>query len=170
MGLVGYSAVGRLVGRLLSAFGATVSAYDPYVTDYSDGVHKVDTLDELLAGSQILSLHQRLTPQTRNMIGAAELAKLPEGAIVINTARGGVLDYEALYEALNSGHLAGAGLDVFDTEPVPKGSRLLDLPQVVATPHIAGCSRQVADTAARICAAEVERFLSGKPPANPASP
>ncbi|HZE39341.1 MAG TPA: 2-hydroxyacid dehydrogenase [Stackebrandtia sp.] len=172
VGLIGYSAVGRRVARLLSAFGATVLAYDPYVdrSDFADGVVKVDDLEALLAASRIVSLHQRLTPQTRGMIGAAQLAAMPRGSVLINTARGGVLDYDALCDALDSGQLGSCGLDVHPTEPLPLDSRLRRTPNVVLTPHIAGCSRDVATLAATICAGETGRWLRGEPLAHCANP
>ncbi|REF36976.1 2-hydroxyacid dehydrogenase [Thermasporomyces composti] len=170
VGLVGYGAVGRLVGRLFTAFGARVLAYDPYVADMEPGVTKVEDLSELLAASDIVSLHQRVTPETRGQIGAAEIARMRRGAVLINTARGAVLDYDALCDALDSGHLAAAGLDVYATEPLPPDSRLLRTRNVVLAPHIAGCSREVAERAARICAAEVGRWLRGEPLRNCANP
>ncbi|ADD43721.1 2-hydroxyacid dehydrogenase [Stackebrandtia nassauensis] len=172
VGLIGYSAVGRLVARLLTAFGATVKAYDPFVdaSRFEPGVEKVDDLETLLATSQIVSLHQRLTPQTRGMIAAEQLAAMPRGSVLINTARGGVLDYEALCDSLDAGHLGGAGLDVHPTEPLPADARLRRTPNVVLTPHIAGCSREVAKLAATICAAEVGRWRRGEPLANCANP
>lgn len=172
VGLIGYSAVGRLVARLLTAFGAKVSAYDPYVDEsrFDPGVTKVGDLEQLLAGSRIVSLHQRVTPQTRGMIGAAQLAAMPRGAVLINTARGAVVDYEALCDALDSGHLGGAGLDVHPVEPLPLGHRLHTTPNVVMTPHVAGCSREVAQLAAKICAGEVGRWLRDEPLANCANP
>lgn len=172
VGLIGYSAVGRLVARLLTAFGATVQAYDPYVDEagFEPGVTKVADLETLLATSRIVSLHQRLTPQTRGMIGAAQLAAMPRGSVLINTARGGVLDYDALCDALDSGHLGAAGLDVHPVEPLPAGHRLRRTPGVVLTPHLAGCSREVAELAATICAAEAGRWRRGEPLANCANP
>lgn len=172
VGLVGYGAIGRIVARILTAFGAQVLTYDPKAPSDAFGpeVTRVDDLTELLRASQVVSLHARLTPETEGMIGAAELALLPKGAVLVNTARGGLLDYDALCDALDSGQLAAAGLDVFPAEPVPNGSRLLTTPGVITAPHIAGCSREVAARAARICADEVLRWLEGKPPAHCANP
>jgi D-3-phosphoglycerate dehydrogenase len=94
------------------------------------------------------------------MIGAKELARLPRGAVLVNTARGGLLDYDAVVDALESGHLGGAGFDVYDEEPLPATSRLLTAPRVVLTPHLAGATRQTAERAARLAAAEVATYLS----------
>lgn len=172
VGLVGYGAIGRIVARILTAFGARVLTYDPKAPPDAFGpeVTRVDDLDELLGVSQVVSLHARLTAETENLIGAAQLAAMPRGAVLVNTARGGLLDYDALCDALDNGHLAAAGLDVYPAEPVPEGSRLLTTPGVVTAPHIAGCSREVAARAARICADEVARWVDGTPPAHCANP
>ncbi|MGH3647074.1 MAG: 2-hydroxyacid dehydrogenase [Micromonosporaceae bacterium] len=170
VGLVGYGAIGRIVGRLFTAFGASVLTYDPYFSAVEPGITKVDDLGDLLAASQVVSLHQRVTDETRGQIGAAEITRMPRGSVLINTARGAVLDYRALCEALDSGHLAAAGLDTYAVEPLPPDHRLLRTPNVVMAPHVAGCSREVAERAAGICAAEVGRWLRGEPLANCANP
>lgn len=170
VGLVGYGAVGRRVGRLFVAYGARVLAYDPHVADLEPGVTRVGELAELLAAAQVVSLHQRVTPETRGQIGAAEIALMPAGSVLVNTARGAVLDYDALCDALDSGHLAGAGLDVYPVEPLPAGHRLLRTRNLVLTPHIAGCSRDAARRAGRLCAAEVGRWVRGEPLTNRANP
>lgn len=170
VGLVGYGAIGRRVARLLTAFGARVLVYDPYVEDVEPGVTRVDDLTTLLRESRVVSLHQRVTPETRGMIGAEQLRQMQPGAALINTARGAVLDYDALCDALDDGHLAAAGLDVYAAEPLPADSRLLRAPNLVLAPHIAGCSKEVAERAARICAAEVGRWVRNEPLANCANP
>lgn len=165
VGLVGCGAVGSRVARALGALGARVHVYDPYADQ--DVLREVGTpvasLDELLRRSDVLSLHARLTPETRGLIGARELALLPGGAVVVNCARGALLDEDALCDALESGRLAAAGLDVFAVEPPPPGSRLRSAPRLVMTPHLAGANTSVAHNAARIAAAEVGRFLRGEP-------
>ncbi|MCW4354304.1 2-hydroxyacid dehydrogenase [Hoyosella sp. YIM 151337] len=164
VGLVGYGAIGRRVARILKGFGATVLVYDPYVS--ADSVTDVDELvelDELLRRSQIVSLHARLTKENAGMIGAKEIAAMPPGSVIVNCARGGLLDYGAVCDALDSGHVFAAALDVFPEEPIPAGSRLLTTPGIVMTPHLAGASKQTAHNAAKICAAEVGRFLRGEP-------
>jgi len=97
------------------------------------------------------------------MIGAAQIGALPRGAVLINCARGALVDYDAVCDALDSGRLFAAGFDVFPVEPIPAGSRLLRTDGIVMTPHLAGASRETAHNAARITAAEVARFLAGKP-------
>ncbi|MET9800975.1 2-hydroxyacid dehydrogenase [Streptomyces sp. NPDC006368] len=171
VGLVGFGAIGSRVARVLVAMGATVLVHDPYVKPEAvDGIAQLVPLDELLSRSRIVSLHARVTEETTGMIGAAEIASMPRGAVLVNCARGALVDYEAVCDALDSGRLAGAGFDVFPVEPVPAGARLLSTPGVVLTPHIAGASRQVAHKAARIVAAEVGRFLRGEELAHCANP
>jgi D-3-phosphoglycerate dehydrogenase len=163
VGVVGYGTVGARVARLLCAFGASVLVYDPYVSASSPGVTQVDELSDLLARAQILTLHARASEETEGMIDADALAALPHGAVVINAARGSLLDYDALFDALEVGRLGGAGLDVHPAEPVPENSRLFSARNVVMTPHVAGASQQVAHNAARIVAEEVGRFRAGEP-------
>jgi D-3-phosphoglycerate dehydrogenase / 2-oxoglutarate reductase len=166
VGLVGYGAIGRRVGRIVRAFDAEVLVYDPYADPSTlDGATPVE-LPELLERSTVLSLHARLTPQTAGMIGAKELARLPRGAVLVNTARGGLLDYNAAVDALESGHLAAAAFDVFDTEPLPADSRLRTAPRVVLTPHLAGATRQTADRAAALAADAVAEYLAGREPSH----
>lgn len=171
VGLVGYGAIGRIVARVLRAFGATVLVADPYTdaaTAQTDGVRLVE-LDELLRSSGVVSLHARLSDETRGMIGADEIATLPAGAVLVNTARGGLLDYSALPDALRSGQLGGLALDVYDVEPPPADWPLHSAPNVVATPHLAGATRQTAHRAARIAAGEVGRWVRGEALAHPAN-
>lgn len=141
LGLVGCGAIGQAAARLALAFGMEVAAFDPAQSDArSDepGIPHVATLPGLLARSDVLSLHLPLLPETRHVIGATEFAILPHDAIVLNTARGGLIDEVALLAALESGHLAGAGLDVFEDEPPAPGYALRRHPRVICTPHVAG--------------------------------
>jgi D-3-phosphoglycerate dehydrogenase len=169
-GVLGYGTVGARVAALLAAFGAEVLVYDPYAKARGPGITQVDELSQLLARAQILTLHMRAGDETERMIDADALAMLPDGAVVINAARGSLLDYDALFDALEAGRLAGAGLDVHPAEPVPSDSRLFTAPNVVMTPHVAGASRQVAHNAARIVAEDVSRFLAGEPLAHCQNP
>ncbi|RLU81318.1 hydroxyacid dehydrogenase [Streptomyces griseocarneus] len=171
VGLVGFGAIGSRVARVLTAMGARVLVHDPYVpAEALAGLAEQVTLEELLSRSRIVSLHARVTDETLGMIGRAQIAAMPRGAVLVNCARGALVDYDAVCDALESGHLAGAGFDVFPAEPVPASARLLSAPGVVLTPHIAGGSRQVAHKAARIVASEVGRFLQGEPLAHCANP
>ena len=163
-GLIGYGAIGSRVARMLRGFGCHVLVYDPYVKPEMVG-HLAESveLDELLYRSRIVSLHARATPETKGMIGAKQIAAMPAGSVLINCARGTLVDYDAVCDALEAGHLWGAGFDVFPEEPISPDSRLLKTPHVVMTPHIAGASKQTAEKAARIAAREVRHFLQGEP-------
>ncbi|WP_328881622.1 2-hydroxyacid dehydrogenase [Streptomyces sp. NBC_00299] len=163
VGLVGYGAVGSRVARVLGAFGARVMVHDPYVHGEIHGL-RVASLDDLLRASRVITLHARLTAETRGLIGARELALLPQGAVVVNAARGPLLDEDALCAALENGHLSAAALDTYAQEPLPPASRLHALAdRVVLTPHLGGASRAVAEKAARIAAEEVSRWVRGEP-------
>ncbi|WP_329554869.1 2-hydroxyacid dehydrogenase [Streptomyces sp. NBC_00696] len=163
VGLVGYGAVGSRVARVLCAFGARVMVYDPYVHGEIHGL-RVGALDELLRRSQVITLHARLTQETRGLIGARELALLRPGAVVVNVARGPLLDEDALCDALDSGQVSAAALDTYVHEPLPAGARLFGFAdRVVLTPHLGGASRAVAEKAARIAAAEVGRWARREP-------
>ena len=171
VGLVGYGAIGRIVARVLRAFGSTVLVADPYTdraTADADGVRLVE-LDELLRSASVVSLHARLTDETRGILGAEAIATLPDGAVIVNSARGGLLDDGALPDALRSGKLGGVALDVYDVEPPPADWPLHTVPNVVATPHLAGATKQTAQRAARIVAGEVGRFLRGEALASPSN-
>ena len=143
VGIIGCGHVGRELTTLLRAFGSTVLVHD--IRDVSEfaagaGAEIVD-LPELLARAEVLTLHVPLTPKTRHMIGEAALAALPHGAIVINTARGGIVDEAALVAAMQSGKISGAALDVFEIEP-PFDRTFASLPNAIATPHIGGSAEE----------------------------
>lgn len=170
VGVIGYGNIGTKVVRLLRAFGTRVLVCDPYVQlseqDRRDGVEHT-SLEGVLANSDVVTMHPRVTAETKGMIGENEFAAMKQGAIFINTARGPLVDYDALYEALDSGHLGGAMLETFAVEPVPPDWPLLQLPNVTLTPHIAGASVRTVTYAAEQAAEEVRRFLAGEPPVNP---
>lgn len=171
VGLVGYGAVGSIVARILRAIGAHVLVADPYVEPHvaaTDGVELVE-LDDLMRRSRIVSLHARLTEETRQLIDARRLGLLPHGAILVNTARGALLDHAPLPELLRSGALAGVALDVFEEPPGPTWPLLAE-PDAVLTPHLARASQQTAVQAATIVAADVARFLTGEQPHFVANP
>jgi D-3-phosphoglycerate dehydrogenase len=141
--LVGYGRIGREVARRAVAFGMRVRAVDPYVTVAPDvGVELVADLDDGLQAADVVSLHVPLTDATRHLIGARQLALLPPGAIVVNTGRGGLVDEAALLANIRSGHLHGAGLDTFETEPLPADSPLVDERRIVLSPHSAALTEQ----------------------------
>jgi D-3-phosphoglycerate dehydrogenase / 2-oxoglutarate reductase len=172
LGLLGFGRAGRALASRAQAIGLEVVAADPFVKDAvftSAGVESVE-LPELLARADVLSLHAPLIEETWRYIGRAELAALKPGAIVVNTARGGLIDQEALADALESGHLAGAGLDVLDEEPPSAGERLLALDSVVLTPHAAFLSVESLESVQTQAAEEVVRAVRGEMPRHAVNP
>lgn len=167
VGLVGFGAIGRLVRRRLNGFRAHVLVCDP-AAESRPGTEVVE-LDELLQRSDVVSLHLPLTSETRHLIDRGRLALMRPGAVLVNTARGALVDEDALTDALDSGRLRAAALDVFEREP-PARTRLLELPNVILTPHIAGVSEQsVAEMTRRATDAVVD-VLAGRMPANVMNP
>jgi D-3-phosphoglycerate dehydrogenase / 2-oxoglutarate reductase len=170
VGVVGYGHVGAKVVRLLKAFGCKVLVRDPYVQltvdDIKDGVEQV-SLERIVADSDVVTLHARVTEETRGFFGAEQFAAMKRGAYFVNTARGPLVDYSALTDALQSRHLRGAAIETFGIEPVPPDWELLKLDNVTLTPHIAGASVTTIKFAAQAAAEEVRRFLRGEPPLNP---
>ncbi len=147
LGLVGMGSIARATGRIAQGIGLTLTGFDPYAEDAvfeHHGVARCATLDDLLMRANIVSLHCPLTAQTRSLLNAETIAKMPAGSYVINTARGGLIDEAALLAALRSGHLAGAGLDTFAEEPPAPDNPLWAEPGIVVTPHIGGVTREAA--------------------------
>ena len=170
VGVIGYGNIGTKVVKLLRAFGTKVLVCDPYVQlsaeDRNAGVEHV-ALGTLLAMSDVVTMHPRVTAETTQMMDAAAFASMKPGAVFINTARGPLVDYDALYDALVSGQLSGAMLETFAVEPVPADWPLLQLDNVTITPHIAGASVRTVTFAAEQAAEEVRRYIAGLPPVNP---
>jgi D-3-phosphoglycerate dehydrogenase len=169
VGLIGFGNIGSIIPALLNPFGVRVLAYDPYVDEsvfVLKGAERVTDMNALLAVSDIVSLHARVTPETTRFIGEKQFNRMKRGAYFINTARGPMVDYDALYRALKKGHLAGAGLETFAAEPPPTDLPLLKLENVTLTPHIAGCSRDSALLAADMVARDIANWYSGKTPAH----
>jgi D-3-phosphoglycerate dehydrogenase / 2-oxoglutarate reductase len=170
VGIIGYGAVGTRTVKLLKAFGCRILVCDPYVQlkpeDAADGVRHV-ALDQLLAESDVVSLHARVTEETTGFINHDAFARMKKGAYFINTARGPMVDYDALHDALAAGHLRGAMLETFSIEPPPADWPLLKLENVTLTPHIAGATLKTVRFAAAQAAEEVRRFLAAEPPMNP---
>lgn len=171
VGVIGYGAVGRRVAHIMASFGGDVLVHDPWAADRSgEGVAFVDTLEELLRRSDIVTLHARATPDNHHMIDAEALALMPANSVFVNCARGELVDYDAVCDALDSGHLFAAGFDVLPAEPLPLDHRLMSTPRVVLTPHLAGASKEAARLAARIGAADIAAFIRGERPAHLANP
>ncbi len=164
LGLIGYGSIGQLTAKLAQGLGMRVQAHDALMaSDHpafaSTGVTAV-SLDTLLASSDVISLHVPLLPSTRHLIDAARLAQVRTGAILINSARGGVVDEAAVAAALRSGHLGGAALDVFEQEPLPASSLFADCPNLVLTPHIAGVSLESNERVSELIARKVLEALA----------
>jgi (S)-sulfolactate dehydrogenase len=146
LGIVGFGGIGRQTARLGNALGMSVIGFDAEIPGTA-GVwaeHRTTArrFDDLLRDADVVSLHVPLTPATRRLMDGEKLALMKPGAILVNTARGGVVDERALAAALNAGRLRGAALDVFETEPLPAGSPLAGCPRLILTPHIAGVTRE----------------------------
>lgn len=170
VGVIGYGNIGTKVVKLLRAFGARILVHDPYVQlsaeDREAGVELV-AFDRLLEDSDVVTMHARVTSETTRMMGAAAFGRMKPGALFVNTARGPLCDYDALFDALTKGSLGSAMLETFAVEPVPVDWPLLQLENVTLTPHIAGASRRTVTFAAEQAAEEVRRYLAGEPPRNP---
>ena len=166
VGLVGFGNIGRMLARRLRGFDANVIYFDARpadeATEQALGVRYV-ALPELLAQSDILSLHAPLNADTSKMINATSIAAMKDGAVLINTARGGLVDERALFDALVSGKLRGAGLDAFDPEPPARDNPLLTLDQVVVAPHAGGGVFDNIDNVARHTLGNIMRFVRGEP-------
>jgi D-3-phosphoglycerate dehydrogenase len=164
LGVVGFGAIGREVAKRGLGLGMRVLAYDPFYAADWLGAESAP-LDRVLRESHVISLHVPLTDETRNLINAHSLSTLRDGAFVINTARGGLVDETALYEALHMGRLGGAAMDVFAHEP-PVGSPLLTLPNFIATPHAGGATREGVARMALMAAENCIAVLKGESCAN----
>jgi D-3-phosphoglycerate dehydrogenase / 2-oxoglutarate reductase len=163
IGIIGLGRIGALIAERMKAFGTKVLAYDPYVTSARAqqlGVQLL-SLNELIETSDFITIHMPKTPETTGMIGAAQLKAMKPTAYVINVARGGLIDEDALYEALTNNVIAGAGLDVFVSEP-PTGSPLLGLPNVITTPHLGASTDEAQEKAGISVAKSVRLALSGE--------
>ena len=161
VGLVGFGAIPRILAPILAAMGCTVIYTSRTPADHPVATYR--TLDQLLAEADVVSLHLPLVPETRHVIGADALGRMKPNAILINTGRGGLVDPSALVAALASGRIAGAGLDVFEAEPLPAGDPVLDLPNVVVTPHIAWLTTGTFDRSFALAAENCRRLVSGAP-------
>ena len=163
MGIVGFGRIGQAEGRIAAALGMHVLAYDVHPTDAGRGIGMYVTLDELLAQADVVSLHCNLTPENTGFLNAEAIAKMKDGAILLNNARGQLLNEQDVADALNSGKLAAAGLDVVSTEPVRADNPLLTAKNCILTPHISWApleSRQrIMDTTAE----NIRAWLNGKP-------
>ncbi len=162
VGLIGYGRIARKIAAPLEALGAEILAHDPYLQEDPD-LPQLLSREEVLARSDIVSLHLPLTDETRGMIGEEALAMMKDGAILINTSRGPLIDLSALTNALRTGKLSAAALDVFEVEPIDP-SRLEDIPNLIATPHMAYYSEEALQESQRKAATQVIKVLTGQEP------
>lgn len=163
LGLVGFGSIGQVTAAKAKALGLRVVAFDPGVPAEDPawvrhGVERVE-LDSLLAASDVVSLHVPLVEATRGLLGAGRLARMKKGSVLVNTARGGIVDEAALAKALHEGHLGGAALDVFDNEPLAAGGPLAEAPNLILTPHIAGVTAESNERVSAIVARLVAEAL-----------
>ncbi|HUT93573.1 MAG TPA: 2-hydroxyacid dehydrogenase [Thermoguttaceae bacterium] len=161
VGLIGYGAVGRLVAGYLDAFGSRILAYDPFVEGDPSPATLVD-LETLLRESDVVSIHARLTDETHHLIGEKELALMKPSAVLVNTARSGLIDEAALVRALSERRIMGAALDVFDTEPLPPDHPLVELDNVTITPHLAGSTADAFRNSPKRMAEHLTRMFKGE--------
>ncbi|WP_322517289.1 hydroxyacid dehydrogenase [Rhodopseudomonas palustris] len=164
--IVGFGRIGTRTAKRCLAMEMTVLVYDPYVPAAAieaAGCEPLSDLDAMLPRADFVSLHCPKTPETTGMFDAARLAKMKATAYLINTARGGIVVEQALYDALVAGRLAGAGLDVFEVEPPPLGHKLFDLPNVIIAPHVAGVTREALDRMGEQTARNMLSALDGAP-------
>ena len=162
LGILGLGSIGKAVALIAAGFGMRVIAYDPYFDEgfaVANGIRRAD-LDGLLAEADFVTLHLFLDDSTRNLIDARRLAMMKSDAILINTARGGIVDEDALVDAVRDGVIGGAALDVFAVEPLPQDSPLLRTPGIVATTHVAGATREAREESGRMAAANVIGVLT----------
>jgi (S)-sulfolactate dehydrogenase len=166
LGVVGFGSIGRLTARLARGIGMSVVAYDPELAPgapvWAEEGATPASLDALLAAADVVTLHVPLSAATRNLIDAARLASMKPDAILINTARGGVVDESALATALRDGRLGGAALDVFQREPLPAGSPLAGCPNLLLTPHVAGLTRESNARVSSLVAGRVAAALAAR--------
>jgi D-3-phosphoglycerate dehydrogenase / 2-oxoglutarate reductase len=169
LGLVGFGNIPRALAPKAKAFGLRVVTHDPYVSQQALAAAGVEgvSFDRLLEISDFVSIHAPLMPATRGLFNAEVFRKMKTGALLINTARGPLVDEEALVSALDSGRLGGAALDVVGVEPLPKDSRLIGRDNVILTPHTAFYSVEALNELQTKCAADVARVLSGEAPVYP---
>lgn len=163
VGIVGVGAIGGRVAQLCAAFGCEVLGYKRHISGQEPDCVRFVSLEELLECSDIVSLHCPLNDSTKHLMNAPRLSQMKEGALLINTARGGVVDSAALAQALESGHLAGAGIDVFDQEPPLSAEEpLLHSPNTLVTPHVAFATKESMEARAKIVFANIDAWLSGQ--------
>jgi D-3-phosphoglycerate dehydrogenase len=171
LALIGVGRIGRRVAARAQAFGLDVIAYDPFVQTWDlTGVGRASSFEEAVADADFVSLHAPLTADNRHLIGAAAIAAMRRAPVIVNTSRGGLVDLDALTEALDDGRLSGAALDVTEPEPLPANHPLRSHPLALVTPHASFYSAEAQDELQRRAAEEIARSLRGEPPRCPVNP
>ena len=174
LAIIGFGRTGRRTAEIAkAAFSMRVVVYDPYVDalEMGDrGMEKLDSLEEVLSSADVVSLHLQLTPETRNLITKERILQMKKGAMLVNTARGALVEQEALVEALESGYLSGAAMDVFDQEPLPVDHPYAKCEKLVLSPHIAGATEACLERTAIQTAGQVIEVLEGKKPEHLVNP
>lgn len=173
IGLLGFGRLAQAVADKLKGFGVRIVSYDPLVKEEvmkSRGVEKASTLDDLLNVSDAVSVHVPLTKDTKGIIGTEELKKMKGGSVLVNTSRGGIVDQKALLESIRAGHLSGAGLDVFEDEPMEIDDPILKEERIVLTPHVSYYSEEALRQVQVDTAQAVVDILEGRKPRNLANP
>lgn len=164
LGLVGFGSIGQLTAKLARGVGLQVAAFDAMLDDdhpsFAEAGARCAGLDEVITMSDVVSLHVPLVDSTRGLFSAARIASMKQGAVLINTARGGIVDEPALAAALKSGHLGGAAIDVFDTEPLPPSPHFEACPNLVLTPHVAGVTAEANERVSFLIADRVLEALA----------
>ena len=164
--IIGFGKIGTRSARRFAAMETTILVYDPYMyseTIRGNGYEPVADLDAAVARADFITIHCPKTPETTGMFNAARLAKMKRTAFLVNTARGGIVDEKALYDALKDKRIAGAALDVFVEEPTPNDNPLLTLPNFIAAPHVAGVTREAVDRMAVVAVQNILSIFDGKP-------
>jgi len=165
LGLVGFGSIGRIAATKAAALGMRIVGHDAHVPEGDPAWARCGvqprTLDQLLSESDVVSLHLPLTAHTRGLFGHERLARMKRGSVLVNTARGGIVDEDALARLLRDGHLGGAALDVFESEPLPAGSALAGAPRLILTPHVAGVTLESNERVSSLIAARVAEALDG---------
>lgn len=171
MGIIGLGSAGWRLARMAGqGFGMRVIGFDPYRDPWPEGVERCRELEPLLAQADFISIHVPLTPETRNLIGRDALPRMKPTSVLVNTARGGIVDEAALGDAIRGGRLAGAGLDVVVDEPLKADHPLAGLPNVILTPHVAGVTEEAMMRMAQTAAEDILRVLRGERPGYPVNP
>lgn len=166
LGLVGAGAIAAAMAKLVQGLGLEVAVYDPYAPPEAVealGARRIERLEDLLAQSDIVSLHCPLTEDNVHLLNAETLALMPANSYIVNTSRGGLIDEKALLAALESGHIAGAGLDTFEQEPPMGVNSLASSDRVILTPHVAGVTREAGTRVGLLAISGIVDFLAGKP-------